>query len=787
MQENILSVEKNGDETENEQTTVTNNVESIEKECEASDDKSEDASISMDDKTTKERSENQMDQNEEKSEHTPIEREKVQMEEEKGNDLVANNESEEKVPKKSGENVLIDDVVEILSDDDEDEQTANNSDSESKKEDLTSTMKEADSPILIDDDDDDLLEMAACSFEKKQDQVNQEPTEVNAADALEKTPSNELLEQPEEPTEAESKDAASDETKNEEKNEAIVDESVEKEVYASDDIELDMNISVEDLIRVVENESIEEKAEEKCDNRPIEDKNSTELAGDITKETIDERTELNETNKKNSFDLHEDSPGEKSLFDLLKENLNDGKSENAEKNDQEVIEDAAQVSDKVDENGAAELETTEPINLDSDDIIDENSENPFDTVAADAIGTNAINVMHEVVVEEENTVETKVAESKNDANENATSAEVVDDEDVVLIEMQDPINAVASQAMKRSISPTGEQTSKKQKLDEEISVDKSGEKCVSKNLIDEEPLSTVSADDKTEPLKVNEMEDKTSSNDVEALIEKEELHLEPEPRPKNGASRICLGFLKKFKKGITEMSRKDLEEFVTAKIVETISHKMECSELRRLAETQEKTIGSLRCKLQELSKQFRDLDMVHKRVMTELEEKNNNPISPVKITRAVGLQVCIQSKPVTMPGRTASVPMNDAPTYTRVISLPKPPQPTQMGAQKIPAIQRVNVANVLKQTVEERVRVNKEQYQAQQVMQQQQQQQQRMLVRAVQSQTGEKLPMVLNHTNAQRAVRAPQMSGRLIISPQTSNGIQRRTMPQTIAVSTAQM
>lgn len=40
-----------------------------------------------------------------------------------------------------------------------------------------------------------------------------------------------------------------------------------------------------------------------------------------------------------------------------------------------------------------------------------------------------------------------------------------------------------------------------------------------------------------------------------------------------------------------------------------------------------------------MNKQFRDLEMVHERVVKDLEKKNQHFITPVKITRAVGLQV----------------------------------------------------------------------------------------------------------------------------------------------------
>lgn len=90
------------------------------------------------------------------------------------------------------------------------------------------------------------------------------------------------------------------------------------------------------------------------------------------------------------------------------------------------------------------------------------------------------------------------------------------------------------------------------------------------------------------------------------------------------------------------MSRKELEDFVLAKIVEGIIEKSDYSELKIKCDAQEQLLRTFRIKVNELSKQFRDLEMVHSRVVNDLEARNQNIVTPVKITRAVGLQVCLQ-------------------------------------------------------------------------------------------------------------------------------------------------
>uniref|UniRef100_A0A1B0FJS7 Fibronectin type-III domain-containing protein n=1 Tax=Glossina morsitans morsitans TaxID=37546 RepID=A0A1B0FJS7_GLOMM len=108
--------------------------------------------------------------------------------------------------------------------------------------------------------------------------------------------------------------------------------------------------------------------------------------------------------------------------------------------------------------------------------------------------------------------------------------------------------------------------------------------------------------------------------------------------------KLSLDFYKKFHKSFNKMTKQDLEELVLQKLVEAIIHKSEFADMRDLVEKQEKIICSQRNKLTELTKQFRDLEMVHSRVVKDIEQRNSQFIMPVKITRAVGLQVYIPNK-----------------------------------------------------------------------------------------------------------------------------------------------
>lgn len=142
-------------------------------------------------------------------------------------------------------------------------------------------------------------------------------------------------------------------------------------------------------------------------------------------------------------------------------------------------------------------------------------------------------------------------------------------------------------------------------------------------------------------------EDSTETEKIESVpAENTKLVLTPEPIKQTKRQTLELDFLKKFKKQFDQMTKEDLEHLVMEKIVEAIVHKSEYSDLRDKADAQEQIIQALRGKVQELSKQYRDLDMVHNRVVHGLETRNQNAINPVKITRAVGLQVqlCVMKK-----------------------------------------------------------------------------------------------------------------------------------------------
>lgn len=131
---------------------------------------------------------------------------------------------------------------------------------------------------------------------------------------------------------------------------------------------------------------------------------------------------------------------------------------------------------------------------------------------------------------------------------------------------------------------------------------------------------------------------------VSVNLEIDSTEMSSNQEPLTEKPTLPLEFMRKFKKQFDRMTTENLEELVMEKMVEAIVYKSEYAALREKADVQEQLIQTFRTKIQEISKQFRDLEMVHNKIMKDLENKNQNLIAPIKITRAVGLQVCLHKK-----------------------------------------------------------------------------------------------------------------------------------------------
>lgn len=104
-------------------------------------------------------------------------------------------------------------------------------------------------------------------------------------------------------------------------------------------------------------------------------------------------------------------------------------------------------------------------------------------------------------------------------------------------------------------------------------------------------------------------------------------------------TKVPLEFLHKYKKKFCTMTRGELEDFILVKIAEVLSHKYEYADMKTQLDAQNKLIISLREQFINFTKQINNLDVVHKRVVEDLNTKNS--VSPLMITRSVGVQVAL--------------------------------------------------------------------------------------------------------------------------------------------------
>lgn len=304
---------------------------------------------------------------------------------------------------------------------------------------------------------------------------------------------------------------------------------------------------------------------------------------------------------------------------------------------------------------------------------------------------------------EENVIAVEPNKSATIENEAENDQSIIeeDDDDIVIVESSeqssaaaadtaDTADAVFTTSNKRPASPLPidaiDDTRKKHKSNEDDAIttdaivsdvtateenDKIKTEAVKMDFDVVKKSSDVLTEEKStradEAVKSPKIEEdaKEQSNETKP-VKKIELEVDLKPKPEKCEKRsIALDFAAKFKKSLAQMSRKNLEEFVLVKITEAIVHKSEFSELKQKSDAQEQMIQASRVKLQEIGKQYRDLEMVYARLKKDLENKNQIIVSPIKITRAVGLQVSIHKEGTKAPPqKPSSVQSNGVVTYS---------------------------------------------------------------------------------------------------------------------------
>lgn len=102
---------------------------------------------------------------------------------------------------------------------------------------------------------------------------------------------------------------------------------------------------------------------------------------------------------------------------------------------------------------------------------------------------------------------------------------------------------------------------------------------------------------------------------------------------------IAAKLIKSFKNKISDMTRDDLEDFCLLKIVEGVVERSNLSEIKTNLKMMTQCVDEWKKKAMTLNKQVRDLQIVLKTVQEEQKKRPGESITPLRITRSVGVQV----------------------------------------------------------------------------------------------------------------------------------------------------
>ncbi|CAK1585940.1 unnamed protein product [Parnassius mnemosyne] len=181
-------------------------------------------------------------------------------------------------------------------------------------------------------------------------------------------------------------------------------------------------------------------------------------------------------------------------------------------------------------------------------------------------------------------------------------------------------------------------------------------------------------------------------------LEKSDMRNENKDLNENLNMRSLLpgNFLKTCKKNLADMTREDLEEFCILKIVESVVDRSSLGDIKTQLKTMALTVEEYKKKAMMLTKQNRDLQVVLKSIQEEQKKAPGYPITPLKITRSVGMQVLMTDKAFSK--RKNILGINSSPTLSSNVATEKLSRNTLQKSQKntsqqIPVPRLVPAAN----------------------------------------------------------------------------------------------
>ncbi|XP_040152534.1 LOW QUALITY PROTEIN: activating transcription factor 7-interacting protein 1 [Anopheles arabiensis] len=136
--------------------------------------------------------------------------------------------------------------------------------------------------------------------------------------------------------------------------------------------------------------------------------------------------------------------------------------------------------------------------------------------------------------------------------------------------------------------------------------------------------------------------DGKQSSDAEAkqsVAVESKVRLSPIPPELKSAVPMRMDFVRRFCKPFTGMTRSDLEQLVLQKISEALVYKSDNAALRAIIKKQAVKLQGFERSLADMTSHYEALKLVADRAVEDMKKRANTYIAPVKITRAVGLQV----------------------------------------------------------------------------------------------------------------------------------------------------
>ena len=332
-----------------------------------------------------------------------------------------------------------------------------------------------------------------------------------------------------------------------------------------------------------------------------------------------------------------------------------------------IAEDALLKNDKDSENLADMLEKLVD-DIESEDILKEPTNLPNDKETTPSLATEAKDVVN--VDSESENANTSIC-SITEASTTELNNILEDDNDIVDCMMKDLITNISDEEKQESSSENHEED--KPEVNEVLH-DNETEDITMKS--DEKDMS----DDPVIEIDGEKLaEDNQNDKNAESPTPKEEIAIESNSELKNEQIKephqqikpFPLPYLHNYSKAFGKLTFEELEQVVVEKLAEIIVYRSDNSELRANQDKQEKIIESLQRRLSHLSKQYSDMEMIHSRVLKDMETRNEGIVTPVKITRAVGLQVfqplsrkSSSFMPAVSPVASQKRPDEDEPTTT---------------------------------------------------------------------------------------------------------------------------